>query len=94
MPVTLVPALLLAALLAVPCSSLCGADGPTESPQAKPVDFDRDVKPIFAKHCVSCHGPEKQKSGLRLDRKADALGRRHGLRSCPASRPTACSFNS
>jgi len=31
------------------------------------------VKPIFAKHCISCHGPEKQKGGLRLDRKADAF---------------------
>lgn len=31
------------------------------------------VAPIFAKHCISCHGPSKQKSGLRLDRKADAF---------------------
>jgi hypothetical protein len=37
------------------------------------VDFDRDVKPIFAQHCVKCHGPDKQKGALRLDRKADAL---------------------
>ncbi len=58
------------------------------------IDFDRDVKPIFAKHCVSCHGPEKQKNGLRLDRKADASGRRLGRRSYPVSRPRACSFNS
>ncbi|QEL14894.1 DUF1553 domain-containing protein [Limnoglobus roseus] len=39
----------------------------------KPVDFARDVRPIFAKACASCHGSEKQKGGLRLDRKADAL---------------------
>lgn len=39
----------------------------------KPVDFDREVKPIFAKHCTACHGPDKQKSGLRLDRRTDAL---------------------
>jgi mono/diheme cytochrome c family protein len=38
-----------------------------------PVDFVRDVRPIFGKHCLACHGPEKQKSGLRLDRKRDAL---------------------
>jgi uncharacterized membrane protein/mono/diheme cytochrome c family protein len=25
------------------------------------------VQPIFAERCVSCHGPKKQKSGLRLD---------------------------
>lgn len=34
---------------------------------AGPVDYVRDVKPIFAKHCVSCHGPDKQRSSLRLD---------------------------
>ena len=37
------------------------------------VDFRRDVQPIFAAHCVGCHGPTKQKGGLRLDRKDAAL---------------------
>ncbi len=36
-------------------------------------DFDRDIKPILADRCYSCHGPEKHRGGLRLDRKADAL---------------------
>lgn len=36
-------------------------------------DFNRHIKPIFAEHCYSCHGPEKHKGGLRLDRKTDAL---------------------
>jgi mono/diheme cytochrome c family protein len=40
---------------------------------AEPIDFGRDVRPIFARTCFSCHGPDKQRSGLRLDRKADAL---------------------
>ena len=39
----------------------------------EPVDYLRDVKPIFAKHCVDCHGPTKQKTGLRLDTAAAAL---------------------
>ncbi len=39
----------------------------------RPVDFAREVQPLFARHCYSCHGPEKQKGQLRLDRKADAL---------------------
>jgi mono/diheme cytochrome c family protein len=34
---------------------------------AEPVDYARDVKPIFAAHCTSCHGPAKQKADLRLD---------------------------
>jgi mono/diheme cytochrome c family protein len=40
---------------------------------ADPIDFKRDVQPIFAKACLSCHGAERQKSSFRLDRKADAL---------------------
>jgi hypothetical protein len=30
-------------------------------------DFDSDVAPILRESCVSCHGPEKQESFLRLD---------------------------
>jgi hypothetical protein len=30
-------------------------------------DFVRDIKPILERTCVQCHGPEKQKGGLRLD---------------------------
>ncbi len=37
------------------------------------VDFVRDVRPIFEKHCYSCHGESKQKSGLRLDIKSEAF---------------------
>ena len=36
-------------------------------------DYARDVKPILAKHCYECHGPEKQKSDLRLDSRTAAL---------------------
>ncbi len=38
-----------------------------------PVDYVRDIQPLFAKNCYSCHGAEKQKNGLRLDLKAAAL---------------------
>ena len=31
------------------------------------VKFETDIKPIFEKSCVKCHGPEKQKGKLRLD---------------------------
>jgi hypothetical protein len=37
------------------------------------VDFAKDIRPILERNCFDCHGPEKQKSGLRLDRKADTL---------------------
>src|SRR5262245_48794131 len=31
------------------------------------VDYALDVKPIFAAHCYSCHGPKRHRAGLRLD---------------------------
>ena len=37
------------------------------------VDFGRDVQPILRDHCYSCHGPDQQMNGFRLDRRADAL---------------------
>jgi mono/diheme cytochrome c family protein len=37
------------------------------------VDFEKDVAPIFARSCLSCHGPEKQKSSYRLDDRGVAL---------------------
>lgn len=29
--------------------------------------FEQSVRPVLAEHCYGCHGPEKQKAGLRLD---------------------------
>jgi mono/diheme cytochrome c family protein len=40
---------------------------------AAPVDFVRDIRPIFEQHCYECHGDKKQKGGLRLDVRAAAL---------------------
>jgi mono/diheme cytochrome c family protein len=48
---------------------------------AEGVDYLRDVKPIFSRHCVGCHGPQKQRSGLRLD---SAAAIRKGGKSGPA----------
>ena len=38
-------------------------------PAAAQVDFDRDVRGVFARNCFSCHGNDeaKRKAGLRLD---------------------------
>jgi mono/diheme cytochrome c family protein len=37
------------------------------------VDFVRDVRPIFSERCGGCHAATKQRGGLRLDRKVDAM---------------------
>jgi hypothetical protein len=33
----------------------------------RPIDFRRDILPIFEQHCQKCHGPHKQENDLRLD---------------------------
>src|SRR6266480_3947549 len=55
---------------------------------AEAVDFARDVRPIFERACVKCHGTEKQKGGLRLDRAKEALGvLESGKKSIVAGKP-------
>ena len=39
----------------------------------KTINFARDIQPLFAKHCTSCHGTKKSEGGLRLDRRKNAL---------------------
>lgn len=42
---------------------------------AEPIDYQRQIQPIFAEHCASCHGVDEQtrEAGLRLDDRASAL---------------------
>jgi mono/diheme cytochrome c family protein len=54
-----------------PLFLLCVAAAAAQAP-AK-VDFATDVRPILQENCVSCHGPTKQKAGMRLDRRSSAL---------------------
>ena len=51
------------------------------------VDYSRDVKPILAARCTSCHGSIRQKAGLRLD--TAALVRRGGTADRPSSQVRA-----
>ncbi len=37
------------------------------------VSFTRDVKPLLARRCFSCHGPTAHKGGLRLDKPEAAI---------------------
>ncbi len=40
---------------------------------AAEVDYLREVKPVLTEHCVSCHGADRPKGGLRLDTAVAAL---------------------
>jgi hypothetical protein len=35
------------------------------SSAAEAINFEKDVEPIFAAHCIKCHGADKQKSKFR-----------------------------
>jgi hypothetical protein len=63
----------LAAALA--CGAATARAAAEELPPAatEKIEFARHVRPLLAKHCWSCHGAEKQESGLRLDRRSLAL---------------------
>ena len=37
------------------------------------INFDEDVLPLLQDYCIDCHGPEKQKSGFRVDRRVHLL---------------------
>lgn len=40
----------------------------------QPIRFNRDVRPLLSDRCFPCHGPDQQKSRLRLDRTEGADG--------------------
>jgi mono/diheme cytochrome c family protein len=64
------PAFLLLAGLAL-TGRLAGADAVPTAAQLE--FFEKEVRPILAENCYECHGPKKQKSGLRLDARAYIL---------------------
>ncbi|MHC5540251.1 c-type cytochrome domain-containing protein, partial [Singulisphaera rosea] len=42
-------------------------------PAAQVEFFEKQIRPVLVERCQSCHGPEKQKGGLRLDSRAALL---------------------
>ena len=53
---------------------------PIDVPSDVLITFNDHIKPIFDEKCVSCHGAEKQKKGLRLDSEVAILkGSTEGL---------------
>jgi mono/diheme cytochrome c family protein len=64
-------------LVPLACLAASGAASPELAklpvPAARPVDFVKDIQPIFEVKCAKCHGPEKQKGGYRLDDRTVAL---------------------
>ncbi|KAA5823672.1 DUF1592 domain-containing protein [Algibacter amylolyticus] len=43
------------------------AMNPNDSTSEAALYFKNNIKPVMQKHCYDCHGPEKEKGGVRLD---------------------------
>jgi len=70
-----------ALFLALACSVRAAELPPAAT---RPIDFVKDVQPIFSSRCYECHGEKKQKAELRWDVKSSALGTgEHGARIVP-----------
>ena len=54
---------------------------PTSSWSAASISFNRDIRPLLADRCFSCHGPDSgsRKAGLRLDLEQSAKATRDGV---------------
>ena len=67
--------LCLVPLLTLFAPSRIRADDQDRGEQASdaPVEFVRDIQPVFSERCFECHGVETREAGLRLDRRTEAL---------------------
>ncbi len=67
---------------------LLGVCQATAQSSAPGPDYYRDIQPILIKSCITCHGPGKQESKFRIDRRESLLkGGSSGERALVAGNP-------
>ena len=68
--IALLPAFLALAIAAI----VQGEPAKSKNADREPaIDYNRDILPILANNCFTCHGPADQKAGLRLDQRDQAI---------------------
>src|SRR4051812_33615913 len=70
-------------------SFLLGLTPLAQAQPARPVEFNRDIRPVLSDACFACHGPDKarRKADLRLDIEAGALADLGGRRLLLPGKP-------
>lgn len=87
LPKFVAASLIAAVMMLVDVGQLTHAEQPDER-----VEFARDVRPILANHCWSCHGPDEstRQAKLRLDSRESALSKgESGKLAIVVGKPTA-----
>ena len=80
-----------AGLALLTAASFSGAAAVPDAP-ARPIDFNRDVRPILSGHCFQCHGPDARKRKgvdrpLRLDTEEGAFADLGGYQAIVRGKP-------
>lgn len=74
----------LVALIVGPASASTSSGQTSDAP----IDFARQIQPILARQCFSCHGPGHQEAGLSLNRRDAAVAKLDsGKRAVVAGKP-------
>lgn len=76
-------------LMVVACVAFCPGWGAAGARAAEPVNFNRQVRPVFARNCLQCHGPDtkNREADLRLDDRDVATADRDGKRVIAPGHP-------
>jgi hypothetical protein len=86
------PGATVAFLAVAALTQLLVSGGQAAEKPARPIDFNREIRPVLSNYCVQCHGPDASKrkgvsKPLRLDTEAGALADLGGYQAIVPGNP-------